>query len=77
MEKQRETYVFGSELEIALDAVDGLGYFIEIEAIKDHGSVEETRKKLFEFAAALGIDVSRADKRGYPFLLMKKNGLIK
>jgi len=77
VEKEREVYIYNNELEIALDVVKELGYFVEIEAIKDFGSVEVTREKLFEFAKSLGIDISKIDKRGYPFLLMKKKGLIK
>lgn len=77
VEKEREVYVHKDEFEIALDTVKELGHFIEIEAIKDLGSVEITREKLFEFAKNLGIDISKTDKRGYPFLLLKKNGFIK
>ena len=76
VEKQREIYMFQDEFEIGLDTVKDLGFFIEIESIKDFGSVEKTRKKIFEFAEILGIDHSR-ELRGYPFLLMKKKGLIK
>jgi adenylate cyclase class 2 len=77
VEKEREAFRHKNEFEIALDSVKDLGYFIEIEALKDFGSVELTREKLFEFARNLGIDVSNPDKRGYPFLLMEKRGLIK
>ncbi len=74
IEKEREIYT-NNEFEIAMDVVKELGYFIEIEAIKHSETVEETRKKLFEFAKNLGIN-SETDKRGYPYLLMKKKGLI-
>lgn len=77
VEKEREIYIYNNELEISLDIVKELGYFIEMEAIKNSGTVEETREKEFEFAKNLGIDISKTDKRGYPFLLMKKKGLIK
>lgn len=77
VEKEREVYIFNDEFEIALDTVKELGWFIEIEAIKDLGTVEATREKLFEFAENLGIDISKTDKRGYPYLLMKKKELIK
>lgn len=76
VDKEREVYT-SEEFEIVLDVVKQLGHFIEIEAIKDLGSVEETREKLFEFAKNLGIDTSNPDKRGYPFLMMEKKGLIK
>lgn len=77
VEKEREKYIYNNEFEIALDKVKELGNFIEIEAIKNFGDIEATRKRLFEFAKKLEIDISKIDKRGYPFLLMKKKGLIK
>ncbi len=77
VEKERESYNYNNEFEVGLDMVRDLGYFIEIEVIKDFGSVETARKKLFEFAEKLGIDASNPDERGYPFDLMKKKGLLK
>ena len=77
VEKTREVFIYNNELEIALDVVKGLGRFIEIESLKDFGGVEETRKKLIDFSARIGIPNPRMDKRGYPYELMKKRGLIK
>lgn len=77
VDKEREVYTYEDEFEIALDVVKELGYFIEIETMKDFGTVEEARKKLFDFARILGVDVSNPDLRGYPYLLMEKNGLVK
>jgi predicted adenylyl cyclase CyaB len=77
VEKEREVYIYQETFEIDLDYVKDLGYFIEIEALKHMGSIADTRKKLFEFASILGIDHSKADKRGYPHLLMLKKGLMK
>ncbi len=77
VKKTRETYNYKNEFEIALDYVEELGYFIEIEALKNFGSVEETRKRIFEFASELGIDIKNKVNRGYPYLLMKKKGLIR
>ncbi len=77
VEKQREVFVYSDEFEIALDVVNDLGRFIEIEALKDFGGVEETRKRLIDFSARIGIPDPKMDKRGYPYELMKKRGLIK
>jgi len=77
VDKEREIYAYEDEFEIALDVVKDLGYFIEIETMRNFGSVEKAREKLFEFAKILGVDASNPDLRGYPFLLMEKNGLIK
>ena len=72
VEKERETYNYNGEFEILLDTVKDLGYFVEIEAIKDFGGVERTREKIFELAKFLGIDASKSNKGGYAFLMMKK-----
>jgi len=80
VDKKREVYNYKNEFEISLDEVKNLGYFLEVEAKKDFGGVKKTRKKIFEFAKKLGLDLSKEDKeisRGYPYLLMKKKGLIK
>lgn len=77
VEKERETFDANGEFEIALDRVSELGFFVEVEALKDFGGVELTRKKVHAFASSLGLDVHSADQRGYPFLLMKKKGLLK
>ncbi|MBW2977861.1 class IV adenylate cyclase [Candidatus Woesearchaeota archaeon] len=76
VEKEREVYNY-NDFEIGMDTVKEAGHFIEIEAKKDFGSVEKTREKLFEFAKSLDIDISKADNRGYPYILMKIKGLIK
>ena len=76
VENDRSTFVIGDEFEVALDNVKGLGYFIEVEALKNFGSINLAREKLFEFAESLGVDVSNPDKRGYPYLMLKRNGLI-
>ena len=77
VEKTREVFTYKNELEIALDVVKGLGRFIEIEALKDFGGVEKTRRRLIEFSSRIGMPNPRMDKRGYPYELMKKRGLIK
>lgn len=77
VEKERENYTYRDEFDIALDNVKGLGTFIEIEAIKDFGGIKATRKKVFEFAESLGIDVEKRNNRGYAYLLMQKEGLVK
>lgn len=77
VDKTREVYNYKDEIEVDLDYIKELGYFIEIEALKHFGDIEETRKKIFEFATLLDIDLSNKVNRGYPYLLMKKRGLIK
>ena len=77
VEKEREVFSFQDEFEIALDDVKDLGFYVEIEALKDFGGVEPTRKRILEFAKSLNIGDSDLDNRGYPYMLLKKKGLIK
>lgn len=76
VEKEREVYEYNGEFEIGLDTVKDLGHFVEIETIKDFGSVEAAREKIFKLAEKLGIDASNPDQRGYPYTLMEKRGLL-
>lgn len=77
IEKEREIYIYNNEFEISLDKVKDLGLFIEIEALKNSKNVKKTLKELFQFAKELNLDISKVDKKGYPYLMMHKKGLIK
>ncbi len=77
VEKERETFLHKDEFEIALDTVKELGYFIEIETIKDFGSIDEALKRLNDFAHSIGLDAEKTDTHGYPLRLLEKKGLIK
>lgn len=76
VQKERLVFEYQDEFEIGLDQVNDLGFFIEIETIKDFGSVDIAREKLFNFAQMLNLDISNPDMRGYPYLLLEKNNLI-
>lgn len=71
--KRRLKYIYKEDFEVALDEVDGLGHFIEIEALKDLGGIEETRRRVVAVIESLGIRDYRQDLRGYPFLVLEKS----
>ncbi|MFC1790060.1 class IV adenylate cyclase [Patescibacteria group bacterium] len=75
IEKLREKYVYQHQFEIVLDKVKNLGYFIEIEALKNLGGVKLAQKKLKVFAQKIGLDPTKKDNLGYILLMMKKKGL--
>ncbi len=75
VKKERSTYE-QDDYEIALDKVDELGCFIEIESVKHKETIEKTRQALFNYAKTLGLGNEEADKRGYPYLILKKKKLI-
>jgi predicted adenylyl cyclase CyaB len=76
VDKTREDYNYKDELVASLDTIKDLGHYIELEAIKNEGTIEEIRTKLFHFAKKIGIDSPKHINAGYPFILMKKKGLI-
>lgn len=76
VDKKRETYTYKGQFEIALDKVKGLGYFIEIEALKNFRSNETALQRIYSFAKELGIDTAKRDNNGYVLLLLKKRGCL-
>jgi len=76
VDKKRETYVYKNKIEIAFDKVERLGYFVEVESLKDMGGVAETHKNLVEFMNSLGIRKTKTVPGGYAAAMMRKKGLI-
>jgi len=74
VDKQREYWDCG-DLEIALDKIEGLGNFIEVEAKGDFGSTAEAKKACLKFLEELGIKNAENIQinKGYPVLLLEKN----
>lgn len=75
--KYEEISKLKRSFEIALDKVKGLGYFVEIEALRNRESLAETLNILHDFAKELGLDPSKEDRTGYVLLYLRKKGLIK
>ena len=70
---KRKTYLYLNKYEIALDFVDDLGYYIEIE-VKDYNKdpVEEY-SDLLKITKELHLNLDNIDKRGYPYHMIFKN----
>ncbi len=65
--KVRNTYFYLNKYEVALDYVDNLGYFIEIEVKKyDENAIKEY-DGLIKVAKNLNLNLNNMDKRGYPY----------
>lgn len=71
VKKDREIYV-KNKMEISLDKVSSLGYFIEIELLKYSSDVEKSRKELLDFAGQIGVDKIINVSGGYAAALMRK-----
>jgi len=76
--KQRRTGTMdwhGVEVEIALDVVEGLGTFVELETAADDASLENARQQLATLAEALGL--RRNERLSYCELLLKRQAETK
>lgn len=74
VEKKREIWNCGN-LEICLDKVKDLGFFIETEAIGNFKNSKEAKKACHDFLNKLEINVTKENliNTGYPMLLLEKN----
>ena len=68
--KLRKTYYYQNKYEIALDYVETLGYFIEIEVKEYNKTALEEYDSLLKLAKSLKLDLNHIDKRGYPYHLI-------
>lgn len=71
--KVRNTYYFLDKYEIALDYVEELGYFIEIEVKKYTETAVDEYDKLLKVAKDLNLNLDNIDKRGYPYHIIYDN----
>lgn len=73
VDKERTTYFYQDKYEVALDKVESLGYFIEIE-VKNYDKEKNPNKEyddLLKLSKNLHLDLNNLDKRGYPYHLIK------
>jgi adenylate cyclase class 2 len=69
--KQRKTFLY-RDIEIALDEVDELGSFVELEMKGAFESTDEAKEKLYIVAQELGLQKDWQDNKGYPRLLLEQ-----
>lgn len=73
VDKRRTTWEY-KDVEVAIDRIEGLGDFIELEARGDHATVEEAKAHLLKVAEELYLELGPMDTKGYPFRLLEKRG---
>lgn len=73
VDKKRKTFIYLDKYEIALDCVQELGYFIEIEVKKYSKEPLEEYDDLLKVAKSLNLNLDNIDKRGYPYHIIYKN----
>lgn len=65
------TNLYLNKYEIALDKVENLGYFVEIEVKHYTKEIGEEYDNLIKLAKDLGLNLNAIDKRGYPYYLIE------
>ncbi len=70
VDKRRKIFVYHG-FELVLDHIEGLGYFLEVEAKDVEGSVEEKRKKCFDVLEDMGLKWKPAPDTGYPDMILE------
>lgn len=77
VDKKRSTYIYNKDIEVAMDEVKSLGYFIEAESLDNKDGVDKTYKRLEDFLKVLGVKKLIKIPGGYAAELMRKKGLMK
>lgn len=76
VDKKRLTYTYKNKFEIALDKVKGLGYFLEVEALKHNKNLYKTHSELMDFAKDLGVKKFIHIPGGYAAEMLRKKNLL-
>ncbi len=71
VEKSRDSWLF-EQVTIAIDEVENLGSFIELEATLPYEDSQEGKKYLYSVLEKLSADLGQEDLRGYPYLIWEK-----
>lgn len=72
LKKERRIFIYKNNIEISLDIVENLGYFIELEII-DNKNIEEAIDNIDTFIKKFKITESMRNYDGYSYLLFNKN----
>ncbi len=73
VEKSRTTWIF-EEVEIVIDDVKDLGFYIELEATGNFESPQDGKLYLYKILKKLNAQVGGEDLRGYPFRILENKG---
>jgi predicted adenylyl cyclase CyaB len=73
VEKSRTTWMF-EEVEVVIDEVADLGFYIELEATGNFGNPQDGKQYLYQILKKLNAEVGEEDLRGYPFKILENKG---
>lgn len=73
VEKSRTSWMF-EEVEIVIDDVTDLGFYIELEAKGSFDDPKDGKNYLYDVLKKLNAKVGEEDLRGYPFRILENKG---
>ena len=74
VEKERDVYKL-NDFVIALDSVEKLGEFIEVElGAESESEIEQKSKRIFQFLKKMGIGKEKSIRKSYLELMMEERG---
>ncbi|OGY45652.1 MAG: hypothetical protein A2744_03135 [Candidatus Buchananbacteria bacterium RIFCSPHIGHO2_01_FULL_44_11] len=73
VEKSRDVWQY-QKVEIAIDEVKNLGFFIELEATESFADPKKGKDYLYSILKELKAEIGEEDLRGYPFKILEKQG---
>ena len=77
VDKYRREFVTSDKYNIALDKIDKLGFFIEIENTNVRDGVEKRNKDLLDLIKKLELDLNARNYEGYSNMLYRINREVK
>lgn len=72
VDKKRIEFRYKKNYLVALDNIENLGCYIELEFNGRNTSIAEANRKLYTLAEELNLDISKQNKEGYSNLMYKK-----
>lgn len=75
LKKERKSYIYKNNIEISLDKVDNLGFFIELEIINQE-NIDDSIDEINKFIKRFKITDDMRNYEGYSYMLFNKKNNI-
>ncbi|MFC1662615.1 class IV adenylate cyclase [Patescibacteria group bacterium] len=75
VDKVHSTWMY-KNVEIAIDEIKELGWFLELEAKGQHQSIDDAKNHLYKIIKELKAKTGPQDYKGFPHLLLEKKKLL-
>lgn len=72
LKKNRDCFIYQNLYEISLDAVEDLGYFIELEIHDKSLSIKKSNELLLGIIKEMNLDITKRNLKGYSYLMYER-----